>query len=172
MESQSFHAFCNICTVSSTGFSINEMPEEDLKRKPTERRSQESCPCLDRDRRWMEDTLSDLCSREGDKRGERKAARLRPADRVICVSCKQTREKAKRKRTSTEASREENNEWIRDESTHWPPCLLSFFSSGLRETPLRSQTGPPACSECLSYSEQEKTLKVNMAAVWQNSAGY
>lgn len=164
--------FANICTVSSTGFSINEIPEEDLKRKPTERRSHESRPCLDRDRRWMEDTLSDLCSREGDKRGERKGARLRPADRVICVSCKQTREKAERKRTSTEASREENNEWIRDESTHWPPCLLSFFSSGPRETPLRSRTGPPACSECLSYSEQEKTLKVNTAAVWQNSAGY
>lgn len=112
-----------ISALSSTGFSINEIPEEDLKRKPKEG-SQESCPCLDRDRRWMEDTLSDLCSREGDKRGERKAARLRPADRVICVSCKQTREKAERKRTS-EASREENNEWIRWE--HTLTSLSPFF---------------------------------------------
>lgn len=129
MESERFHAFCNICTVSSTSFSINEIPEEDLKWKPKGGRSQESCPCLDRDRRWMEDTLSDLCSREGDKRGERKAARLRPADRVICVSCKQTREKAERKRTS-EASREENNEWIRDESTR-TDLLVSFLFSRL-----------------------------------------
>lgn len=53
---------------------------------------------------WRTHYLTSVAEREI------KAARLRPADRAICVSCKQTRERAERKRTSTEASREENNE--------------------------------------------------------------
>lgn len=39
--------------------------------------------------------------------------------------------------------------------THWPLCLLSFFSSGPRAAPLRSRTGPPAYSTCLLCSGVE-----------------
>lgn len=79
--------------------------------------------------------------REGDKK------RVKGCGRLICVSCKWRKRSRRHK-----PDRRENRMNGSERRTHSHPCLLSFFSSGLKETPLRSQTGPPACSMCLSYS--------------------
>lgn len=67
---------------------------------------------------------------------------------------------------------EQNRESGSGMTTHWPPCLLSFSWSGLKETPLHSRTDPPACSACLSCSGGETGRKVrgnikkNHSAAW------
>lgn len=53
--------------------------------------------------------------------------------------------------------RKKTREGKNDRRADSHPCLLSSFSSGLKETPLHSQTGPPACSECRSCSRGKET---------------
>lgn len=139
----------NECTVSSRvklkSLFYKRGPWRGLKRESEwerKRSGQQGYSYQSRNRGWMEDILSDLSNRE--ERG--RAAR---PDRPIYEETRKRR------------AEEKYNEWIREEKdwTHWPPCLLSFFSSGLTETPPRSQTDPPACSRCLSYSGGRQELK-------------
>lgn len=156
--------------------SLNESPGEDFKGQVSERKWKKWSSRLSSSGQMQKinrgQTMWPLRQRAAREiKEERGALRgRRPAEPPSDLWRIQTG--TKKPAVESRRRAEQNRESGSGMTTHWPPCLLSFSWSGLKETPLHSRTDPPACSACLSCSGGETgrevtgNIKKNHSAAW------